>query len=140
MFNARVTILSLFLFGSGDIQAAKFDREKWRAQLGPLLEQWTLMTTSSNNNGNVVIVPRGNALAAAGGASGAKKGADAGAGPLVDPVEDFVQMEFALAGELCALVDATLAQLKKVLKSSQSMPDHTISDVEWDAIRGIPSC
>ena len=33
---------------------------------------------------------------------------------LLDPVDDFVHMEYDSAGDICALVDAALASLKKV--------------------------
>lgn len=46
------------------------------------------------------------ATGAAGPASGAKK--------QLDPVDDIVNMEHELAGDLCSLVDAALAALKKV--------------------------
>jgi hypothetical protein len=50
--------------------------------------------------------PGGSAGAAAGGGGGGKK--------LLDPVDDFVNMEYELAGDICALVDAAMAALKKV--------------------------
>lgn len=38
---------------------------------------------------------------------------------LLDPVDDFVHMEYDSAGDICALVDAALASLKKVTFSSR---------------------
>lgn len=49
-----------------------------------------------------------------GGSSSGPGGANAGNKKLLDPVDDFVHMEYELAGDICALVDAALASLKKV--------------------------
>lgn len=111
--NSSMLIRQLRLLASGDIQAAKYDREKWRAQLNPILEQWAQLTSSGNNQG-VAILQR----AAVRVGKNSNKSAAQGQAVVIDPVEDFVQMEFALAGEICSAVDGTLSVLKKVLFGS----------------------
>lgn len=98
-----------------DAEASKFDREKWRAQLGPVLELWQSMTSS-----NPGIINRrlkradtsgpGNQGPGGGNAMANKK--------MLDPLDDFVNMEFDLAGDICAEVDSSLNALKKVLFGS----------------------
>jgi hypothetical protein len=79
-----------------DIEVAKFDREKWRAQLGPVLDQWQ----------SVVSASPGLVVRAKGGREGGREGSE--------PLADFVSMENDLAAELCLQVDTALAALKKV--------------------------
>lgn len=69
-----------------------------------MLELWQQLTSSTPGliNRRVGVAPGG---PGAGGALTKK---------LLDPVDDFVHMENDLAGDICALVDAALAQLKKV--------------------------
>ena len=85
-----------------DVEAKKFDREKWKAQVGPVLDLWQQMTSSTPG----VLGRRRNSFSGAAGMA-AKKGQH-------DPVDDFVAMESELAGELCSLVDSALNALKKV--------------------------
>jgi len=100
--TSAMLIRQLNLLAAADAVAQRFDREKWKAQLQPLLDQWTQLTGSSPG-----IVTRGPVVSVGG------KGKKAGNGG--DPVEDFVQMEHELAGEICTAVDAALTALKKVL-------------------------
>jgi hypothetical protein len=62
-----------------------------------VLELWNALTSSTPG----LINRRGGASAAVN-----KK--------MLDPVDDFVQMEYDLAGDICGVVDAALAALKKV--------------------------
>jgi dynein heavy chain 2 len=112
--TSSMLIRQLRLLATGDIQAAKYDREKWRAQLNPILEQWAQLTSSGSNQG-VAILQR-SAVRAGKNSKGGNHAA--ASGPVVDPVDDFVQMEFTLAGEICSAVDGTLSALKKVLFGS----------------------
>jgi len=82
-----------------DIEAAKFDREKWRAQLGPVLDQWQAAVSASPG-----LIARGKA---GGGRDGDRGGSS-------EPLADFVLLEVDLSAELCLLVDTALAALKKV--------------------------
>jgi hypothetical protein len=70
----------------------------YNLQLGPILELWNALTSSTPG----LINRRGGA------------GAVAGNKKVLEPVDDFVQMENDLAGDICAVVDAALASLKKV--------------------------
>ena len=94
---------------------ASFDNN---AQLGPVLELWQQLTSSTPG----LINRRGGASANSSTAhhAGPAGGAAAGAGAhgankkVLDSVDDFVNMENDLAGDICALVDTALAALKKV--------------------------
>ena len=74
-----------------------------------MLELWQQLTSSTPG----LINRRG-----AAGSSSSAPGGPAGAGgnnkKMLEPVDDFVNMEYDLAGDICALVDAALSQLKKV--------------------------
>jgi dynein heavy chain 2 len=121
--TSAALIKQLRVLSSSDLEASKYDREKWRAQvsnpflslpccrgtsctchmcydlqLGPILELWNALTSSTPG----LINRRGGA------------GAVAGNKKVLEPVDDFVQMENDLAGDICAVVDAALASLKKV--------------------------
>jgi len=88
-----------------DVAASKYDREKWRAQLGPILELWQQMSSSATGmvNRRISISSSSSAFTAA------TSGKDQ------SPLGSFVDMEYELAGDLCAVVDSTLTALKKVL-------------------------
>jgi dynein heavy chain 2 len=116
--NSTNLIRQLRILSSSDAEASKYDREKWRAQLTPIMDLWTQMLS-----GNPGIVSRkvGREVQQGGGNAGANNAAHAaGAGKqkVVDPVDDFVMMEYELAGEICGVVDASLSALKKVLFGS----------------------
>lgn len=102
--TSAAVIKQLRALSTLDVEASKFDREKWRAQLGPVLELWQQLTSTSgvlqgkSKTGRVGHVE-----------------VDAGSGNSLD---DFVLMENKLALELCVLVDGTLSALKKVLFGS----------------------
>jgi hypothetical protein len=49
-------------------------------------------------------------------AGGAGKATATNSKKVIDPVEDFVTMEYESAGEICAVVDFSLQSLKKVLQ------------------------
>lgn len=95
-------IRQLRVLSSSDAEAAKYDREKWRTQLGPIMELWQQLVSSSPG----VVSKRVGRDAVATAAAGNKKNSE--------PVEDFVLMEYELAGEICGTVDASLSGLKKV--------------------------
>ncbi len=84
----------------------KFDREKWRAQLNPVLEVWQQLTSTT-----VGIVSKKSRETMIGGKDAAEKRSK-------DPVDDFVNMENELAGDLCAMVETSLSMLRKVLFGS----------------------
>lgn len=69
-------------------------------QLGPILELWQQLTSSSPGIINKKIKERDNAMK-----SGEK-----------EPLIDFVNMETDLSGELCNSIDSALTSLKKVLE------------------------
>jgi len=103
--NSTQLIKQLRVLSSSDAEAAKYDREKWRAQLGPILELWQQLTSATpglvNRRGSTIGGPGAMAVKAA-----------------KEPVEDFVNMEYDLAGDICGTVDAAMAALKKVLFGS----------------------
>ncbi len=115
--NSTSLIKQLRILSSNQAEAAKYDREKWRSQLGPLLDLWQAMTSSSPG---IVSrkVGRDTSSSKSGAHTGAGPAATAGASKQSDPVDDFVLMECDLAGEHCGTVDASLAALKKVLFGS----------------------
>jgi dynein heavy chain 2 len=82
---------------SGD-EAAKYDRERWRQQLNPILELWQSLVSSTPG-----ILPKGRQEKVTTNAS---------------PLEDFVSMEFDFSGEVCSFVDTALHALKRVLFGS----------------------
>jgi dynein heavy chain 2 len=76
--------------------------------LGPILEQWQLLTSSSPG---VLNAKRAGKDVTGGGAKGKDEKASA-------PIDDFVVLENDLAGELVTAVEGTLSSLKKVLFGS----------------------
>lgn len=84
--------------------AAKFDREVWRAELGPILEMWQQLLSS---NPGLIEKNRG------GGKS--SKPAQSSSN---NSLNDFVVMENKLANELCQVVDGIMSSLKKILFGS----------------------
>jgi dynein heavy chain 2 len=109
--TSSMLIRQLRVLSSSDAEASKYDREKWRAQLGPIMEVWQQMVSS-----NAGIVSRKVGREATGPGNAQQQ---AGTNKKVsDPVDDFVVMEYELAGEICAVVDASLSALKKVRFSS----------------------
>jgi len=73
-------------------------------QLGPVLELWQQLISSTPG-----LLTKKTKEASTGGSSSA-----AGSKKVQDPVDDFVSMEFELAGDICAVIDASLSALKKV--------------------------
>jgi len=92
-------IKQLRALSSIENQSSKYDREKWRSQLTPILDLWQQLTSSSND-----IIGRNMKVS--------KVSDDE------DPLVSFVSMECDLAGEICSMVDSTLVALKKVLFGS----------------------
>ena len=111
--NSSAAIRQLRALSALGVEADKFDREKWRVQLGPILELWQQMVSSSPG----VLAKR----AEAGGGAGRRGGAQTADS---NPVDDFVSMESTMSGALCNLVDASLAALKKVLFGSGLLSPH----------------
>ena len=97
--NSSAAIKQLRALSAVGVEADKFDREKWRVQLGPMLELWQQMVSSSPG----VLAKRDQGQ---GGPGGGNK--QAGGGATLDPVDDFVSMESTLSGRLCNLVDGAL--------------------------------
>jgi len=92
---------------SGRKQGQRYDREKWRVQLNPILELWQQLLSASGG----AVNKRPGAVAA-----GAQKEESKKAVP--KPVDDFVEMESELSSDVCSLVDSSLSALKKVLFGS----------------------
>jgi dynein heavy chain 2 len=111
--NSSAAIRQLRALSALGVEADKFDREKWRVQLGPILELWQQMVSSSPG----VLAKR----AEAGGGAGRRGGAQTAD---TNPVDDFVSMESTMSGALCNLVDSSLAALKKVLFGSGLLSPH----------------
>lgn len=82
----------------------RYDKEKWKAQLTPILELWQQLSSSNNN----IINKKTRDMTV---------GLNSKKGP-IDPVDDFIIMEFDLAGNICLLIDSSLNALKKVLFGS----------------------
>ncbi len=93
-------IRQLRALASLNTEASKFDREKWRLQLGPILDLWQHLTSSSPG-----VLAK---------SKGATSGRDQGVNS-TNSLDDFVAMENKLAGDLCMTVDNLLSALKKVL-------------------------
>ena len=102
--NSAAVIRQLLTLSSIDVEGSKFDREKWRAQIGPILDLWQQMLSTAPG------VLQKNAYGAKSGSKETSKD--------TKPVDDFVDMENTFAGSLCNTVDASLAALKKVLFGS----------------------
>lgn len=97
--TSSVVIKQLRALSSVENQSSKYDREKWRSQLNPILELWQQLSSSSND-----IVSRNIKVS---------RVADD-----EDPLVSFVNMECELAGDICTMVDSALVALKKVLFGS----------------------
>ena len=88
--------------------ALRFDRELWRAKLGPLLEQWKNLTErhpalTNANKPPQETKPRNNNTTSSEDES------------VLDPIVGFVAMENEIASAITCMVSASLAQLKKVV-------------------------
>ncbi|CAK4090165.1 unnamed protein product [Aphanomyces euteiches] len=92
---SSAVIAQLRTLTSSEQASSKFDREKWRVLLGPLIENWTKLTASFNFE--------------AASAHGSKDN------KVVTPVEAFVAMENAAATDLAIHVNNGLQSLKKVI-------------------------
>ena len=80
-----------------DVEVNKYDREKWRHLLGPILDMWKKMSDGMGGKG------KGNL------SKGSNKS---------NPIKDFVDMECALTTELCSTIDTAIASLNKILYGS----------------------
>eukprot|EP00981_Chlorochromonas_danica_P004240 scaffold857_cov152-Ochromonas_danica.AAC.23 len=107
--NSTSLIKQLTVLSSSTEEAAKFDREKWRAQLSPVLDQWQQLVSS---NAGVVSRSTGRETRSK------TDPTSANANVKNDPVEDFLVMECDVAGKNCGFVDSSLADIKKVLFGS----------------------
>lgn len=95
-------IAQLKMLSASEGTARQFDREKWRAQLAPLLETWSKLTSTlqlDSSNSFSASAKSSNALTVA-------------------PADAFVSMENAVALELTLHVNNALQALKKVLYGS----------------------
>lgn len=96
--------------------AMEFDRERWRAQLGPILEIWGQLLRSSKGTPLGArtcccphpLSPTARRVADATSAAAVEGVAD------MAPVDQFVIMEHANAAKLVAMVDSGLQAVKKV--------------------------
>lgn len=104
------------VLGTVDAEASKFDREKWRTQLNPVLELWKTLTSSSSDIINRKVRRESTVGPGSAGAAGVASGKK-----LLDPIDDFVGMEYDLAGEICAEVNASLSALAKVRSSAMGL-------------------
>ncbi|CAM9367763.1 unnamed protein product [Discosporangium mesarthrocarpum] len=98
-------IAGLRRLSAGTVGKGKFDRETWRAQLGPLLEAWDKLSSSMGASSG----------REPGGTSTGKRKSSRTGGRDLQPVDAFVVMEDALATELVTLVGASLAGVKRVV-------------------------
>lgn len=101
--SARV-IADLRALSVSEGAARAFDRERWRAQLGPLLETWAKLTADLHLDTAAAAVT----ASTAGGKSV----------HLLAPADAFVALENEFALELAQLVNGALQALKKVLYGS----------------------
>lgn len=99
--TSTAVIKQLRALSTASDEASKYDRERWRHQLNPVLELWqSLLSTSPG------ILPKGNAPRSD------KQNTN------TQPVDDFVGMEHDFSGDICVQVDNALHALKKVLFGS----------------------
>jgi len=98
--TSTVVIRQLRALSLLDAAAVKYDREKWRIQLGPILDLWQQLTSS--NSGLLQSSSRGS-----------KGGESSG-----NSIDDFVLLESELSCQMCVTVDHSIASLKKVLFGS----------------------
>lgn len=101
-------IAQLKALSSSEEAAQKFDREKWRAQLGPLLDTWTKLTASFHLDVG----------ASASGANAAPSAPPAGGSAnllTLAPTGAFVALENEFAHDLVLQVNSALVGLKKVI-------------------------
>ncbi len=99
--TSTAVIKQLRALSTASDEASKYDRERWRHQLNPVLELWqSLLSTSPG------ILPKGNAPRSD------KQNTN------TPPVDDFVGMEHDFSGDICVQVDNALHALKKVLFGS----------------------
>ncbi|DBA00111.1 TPA: hypothetical protein N0F65_000402 [Lagenidium giganteum] len=92
-------IAQLKALSSSEEAAEKFDREKWRAQLGPLIENWGKWTTSFSTELNATATAN----------TGTKNL------HLLSPVDAFVALENEYALDLAQQVNVGIQGLKKVI-------------------------
>ncbi|KAL3666923.1 hypothetical protein V7S43_007870 [Phytophthora oleae] len=90
-------IAQLKALSSNEAEATTFDREKWRAQLGPLLETWGKLTTGFQLEGTSLSSSSGKNLQA------------------MTPADAFVALENEYALDLVQQVNSILQALKKVI-------------------------
>ncbi|KAL4105900.1 hypothetical protein PRIC1_003955 [Phytophthora ramorum] len=90
-------IVQLKALSSSEAEATAFDREKWRAQLGPLLETWGKLTTGFQLEGASISSSSGKNL------------------QVMAPADAFVALENDYALELAQQVNTSLQALKKVI-------------------------
>ncbi|OWZ22446.1 Dynein heavy chain [Phytophthora megakarya] len=90
-------ISQLKALSSSEAEATAFDREKWRAQLGPLLETWGKLTTGFQLEGTSLISSAGKNL------------------QVMSPADAFVALENDYALDLAQQVNSSLQALKKVI-------------------------
>jgi len=95
------------------VEGGKFDRDKWRVQLGPVLDMWAKLSDGKSLSSASGGRRRGKAARGKGGGDAAGAGDDG-----APPTSEFVQMEEAMACKLCAAVENGIAALKKVLYGS----------------------
>lgn len=109
--NSAILIKQLRILSSSNTEGSKYDRDIWRAQLGPVLDLWQQLTSTAPG----VISKKLNRETSSHMSKNATGvGAEGKNVVKTDPVEDFILMECEMAGENCGIVDASLSALKKV--------------------------
>jgi len=120
--NSTNLIRQLRILSSVDAEGNKYDREKWRASLGPIIELWATMVSSNPGLVSKKLGRESTTKGVNNNATAAANNANANNAnnkqKVIDPVDDFVIMEYDLAGEICGIVDTSLSALKKVLFGS----------------------
>ncbi|KAF1331353.1 Dynein heavy chain, partial [Globisporangium splendens] len=131
-------IAQLKALSSSEEATDKFDREKWRAQLGPLIENWTKLTSTFHLDGP----------SSSSGSSSSTKNLH-----VMAPADAFVALENEYALDLAQQVNAALQGLKKVIygtglltPATQTIARALLKGVvpsewsaKWDASESVPT-
>ena len=103
--------------------AAKFEREKWNAELAPILNMWKKLNQGSSLLQLKMTAPGSAEITDAGSAVG---GGTSPRQNTSDPVKAFVQLEYYNAVQLLQKVHKSLVSLSKVIRGT-SLLDENVS-------------
>jgi hypothetical protein len=131
--TSALLLKQLRILMTAELTTQKYDREQWKLQLAPYLEQWQSLlqhNNNNNNNNNNPIVVKNIMKKSTNNNNNNNKSAKSlnnnnnnnqdqlQLSNILDPVEDFIHMEYQLSAELCYLIDSMLISLKKILYGS----------------------